>query len=381
MNKAEGRPGLVARMRAEGGDEGLTFRRFMEACLYDPEEGFYSGPTAALGRDGHYLTSVALSRLFGHVLAQQILEVWERMGRPEPFVLMEQGAHEGRLATDVLVWCREFAPAFFSAARFVMVEPFAHWRERQCATLASEGLVGKLEHAASLDELAAEPRPGVAFSNELLDAFPVPRVRFVGGAWREMRAAWRGGRFEWAEGAMVTQGLADAVARMAPPAIEGYATEIHVGLRPWLRAASAALSGGVVLAFDYGLSGAEYHDPARRDGTIRAYRRHRMSPDVLAAPGEQDITAHVNWTELAGGATGAGLEFLGIADQHHFVVGVLESDLRRLEGSGATSGLSAAFRAIAHPEGMGRQFGVAGFAKGLRGDGPLQGLRFARFFV
>jgi len=380
VSAAGDRSGLVERIRAEGGDDGLTFRRFMEMCLYDPREGFYVGPLAEVGREGHYLTSVAVSRLFGHILAQQILEVWVRLDRPKPFWLIEQGAHSGRLAAGVLVWCREFAPALFGAARCVIIEPFGHWRDRQRATLSAAGLVEKLEHVASLEALAAAPVAGAFFCNELLDAFPVPRIRLVRGAWREMRVIWRGDRFDWAEGPIGAPGLAGMVARLPLPPIDGYSTEVHEGLRPWLGAVSAALAAGVVLAFDYGMPQEQYYDPARPDGTIRAYHRHRMSADVLALPGEQDITAHVNWTELAGGAHGAGTDFLGIADQHHFAVGVLEEDLRRLDGVAGAPDLAAAFRTIAHPEGMGRQFAVAGFSKGMAADEPLAGFRFARFF-
>ena len=373
--------GLIDRIRAEAGETGVPFRRFMEMCLYDSGDGFYAGPGAAVGREGHFLTSVTVSRLFGHMLAQQILEVWLRLGRPEPFALIEQGAHGGRLALDVLGWCRDFAPGLFRASRYRVVEPFAHWRARQSAALGAAGFGERLEHFASLRDLAAAPMAGVVFCNELLDAFPVPRVRFDGGAWREMRAGWRGERFEWVEGPAVSGDLAAMVARLPLPPIAGYSTEIHDGLRRWLREASGALAQGAVFAFDYGFPEGGYYDPARRDGTIRAYRRHRLSNDVLADPGEQDITAHVNWTELVAAAPDAGLESLGIADQHHFAVGLLEGDLRRLEGSGATAGLAAAFRAIAHPEGMGRQFAVAGFRKGLARGDPLGGFRFARFFV
>ncbi|MCC6353507.1 MAG: SAM-dependent methyltransferase [Verrucomicrobiae bacterium] len=378
----EGRgPTLARRIRDEGGARGVTFRRFMELCLYDPAEGFYAGPVAGIGREGHFLTSVSVSRLFGHILAQQIHEVWARMGRPEPFAVIEQGAHDGRLAADVLGWCREFAPGLYAAARCMIVEPLGHWRERQRATLEAGGAGEKLAHAVSLDELAATPGEGVFFCNELLDALPVARVRFSRGAWREMRVVWRGDRFHWAEGEEVSGELAGMVARIALPEIEGYATEIHDGLRPWLRSAAAALSSGVILAFDYGLAAEAYYDAARTDGTIRAYRRHRMVADVLEAPGQQDITAHVNWTELTSSAPAAGLECLGVVDQHHFAVGVLENDLRRLEGSRDAAALAAAFRAIAHPEGMGRLFGVAGFAKSLGGQGPLSGFRHARFLV
>lgn len=386
MTGPSGGPALVARLRAKAEEGGLPFRRFMELCLYDPDHGFYAGPSAALGRGGHFYTSVQASHLFGQMLAQQILEVWERLGRPSPFTLIEQGAHDGRLAADILKWLRDFAPGLFAACECVLAEPMAHWRVTQCETFEREGLAGRVRHVPGLDALAAAPRAGVVYCNELLDAFPVPRVRFRGGGWREVAVAWDGGRFIEADAALASPGLAAAVAALPLPQIEGYTTEIHDGLVPWIRQAAATLEQGAVFAFDYGLEQADYYAPSRPEGTIRAYWRQRMHADVLDRPGEQDLTAHVNWTALAAGGQAAGLHFLGLADQHHFAVGLLEGDLRRLEAEWERAGdrvrpLLRALQTLAHPEAMGRAFAVAGFARGIAPQPPLAGFRHARFFV
>lgn len=371
------RTALAEKLHAESGVSGMTFRRFMEHCLYDAEGGFYSGVEAEIGRAGHFLTSVSISRLFGQIVAQQIHEIWLRLGKPAPFRLIEMGAHDGRLAVDVLKWCRDFAPAFYGCARLSIVEPFPHWRGVQAAAFAEEGMEASLEHAGSLRELS-HPEPGVVYCNELLDAFPVPIVRFIGGEWREMRVICEEDACRWSHGPLSTPGLAEKVQGLPLPPIEGYTTEVHDGLAAWLKAASAAISAGAILAFDYGLPEHEYYDPARSHGTIRAYHRHRMTEDVLARPGQQDITAHVNWTELVRASGDAGVELIGVVDQHRFAVGVLEGDLRRMDGMANTARFASAFRAIAHPEGMGSKFGVAGFSKGMRDACGLSGFRYAR---
>lgn len=369
---------VLARMRAEGGDDGLTFRRFMELALYDPAHGFYSGPSAEIGRAGHFLTSASMSRLFGQILAQQINEIWNLLGRPKTFRLIEAGAHDGRLGTDVLGWCRDFAPELYASATYTIVEPFAYWQTRQRAAFRDKGMEARLGHAASFDELSMAPAPGVVLCNELLDAFPVPIVRFSDGEWREMRVLVGGDACHWRDGPLTTAGLRDMVGRLPLPRIEGYRTEIHDALCAWLNAAAAALSVGATIIVDYGMPEDVYYSSARTEGTIRAYHRHRMSADVLASPGKQDLTAHVNWTELIRASRAAGLDHMGTVDQHRFAVGALEEDLRRLEGKSDLAGFAAAFRAIAHPEGMGGKFEVVGFSKGLGTRCRLSGFRYAR---
>lgn len=384
MNATPRNEALMSRLRAGAETGALTFRRFMEMCLYDPEDGFYAGPSAELGRGGHFFTSVQVSHLFGQMLAQQILEIWDRLGRPVPFTLVEQGAHDGRLAADILKWLRDFAPALFDAAECVLVEPFVHWRGRQTGTLAREGLSGKMRHVADLDAMETAAGAGILYCNELLDAFPVPRVRFRGGAWREIAVAWDGSGFVEADGPLLTPGLRESLAALPLPPIEGYATEIHDGLAPWIARAARIFERGAVLVFDYGLAQDVYYAPERCEGTIRAFFHHRVQQDLLARPGGQDLTAHVNWTVLAAAAHSAGFAFLGIADHHRFAVGLLADDLLRLEtGQSAPPdpALLRAWQTLAHPEMLGRSFAAAGFAKGLPRDTPPAGFRHARFFL
>ena len=162
-----GNPDLIDLIRAEIRRRGpVTFSWFMEQALYHPEHGYYSSGRAALGRKGDYFTSVSVGPLFGGLLCAQFVEIWERLGRIDNFVIVEQGAHDGQLASDVLEMARGHAPEFLSALRYRIVEPFPHLEDRQRQNLKRFG--EKVEWSASL-----EPFVGIHFSNELLDAMPV----------------------------------------------------------------------------------------------------------------------------------------------------------------------------------------------------------------
>ena len=156
----------------------IPFARFMEQALYHPEHGYYSSDRCAIGRRGDYFTSVSVGPLFGQMLAAQFAEIWEMLERPNDFVIVEQGAHHGEFATDVLEAVRTRSPDFFAALRYRIIEPFPVVRRRQEGVLGS--FAEKTEWRGSLEEM--EPFCGVHFSNELLDALPVHLLIAAGPA-------------------------------------------------------------------------------------------------------------------------------------------------------------------------------------------------------
>ena len=141
----------------------------MEQALYHPEHGYYGSGQCEIGRRGDYFTSVSVGPLFGMLMAGQFAEIWEKLGEPHEFVIVEQGAHHGEFATDVLEALRDMHPRFFAVVRYRIVEPFPILRQRQQGVLRA--FVEKMEWVASLEEM--ESFCGVHFSNELLDAMPV----------------------------------------------------------------------------------------------------------------------------------------------------------------------------------------------------------------
>jgi len=290
----------------------MPFRRFMERALYDPEHGYYAGGRAVVGRRGDFVTSVSVGPLFGRLLATQFEEMWRSLDRPVVFDVVEQGADAGDFAHDLLSAARRF-PEFAAALRYKIIEPLAANLERQRARL--EPFEGRVMWYDSPERL---PRfTGVHFSNELVDALPVCAVVYREGGWRERCATVSGSGFAWTD-----RPLTDPQALRlleAAPRIEGYCTEVNPGAAQWIASVAARLERGYVLVADYGFARADYYLPDRSEGTLTAYRRQRRIADVLADPGEQDLTAHVDFTALAEAGLAQGLDVAGFTDQHHFL--------------------------------------------------------------
>src|ERR1043165_6327183 len=169
----------------------------MEQALYHPEFGYYSSGRCEIGRRGDYFTNACVGPLFGRLLTAQFAEMWEMLGRPGDFVIVEQGAHHGDFARDVVIAARERGPDFFAALHSRIVEPFSILEERQRATLGD--LSEKVRWEKSLDALA--PFCGVHFSNELLDAMPVHLIarNQDNSEWRERFVGLSGDGFAFVE--------------------------------------------------------------------------------------------------------------------------------------------------------------------------------------
>jgi SAM-dependent MidA family methyltransferase len=344
---------LAERIRSEIGDGSMSFADFMARCLYDPADGFYAQP-AVTGRAGHFYTSVSVGPVFGGLLGRFVLGEWERMGCPAGLDLMEQGANDGRLMADVLAWCEREAPGLASALRVTLVEPLEALRARQRDTLAA--WAGRVRWVDSPAQLAGAE--GVFFSNELVDALPVHRVAHRAGAWWECRVV-RGEPFGWRE-EPVTSGLADEIARWGIPAVEGYTTEVCPAAADWMRSVGRALRRGTVLTIDYGHEAEVLYTPSRAEGTLTAYCRHEKNYEFLSDPGEQDLTAHVNFTQLREAGEAEGLTVREFTDQHHFLVRLAAVELKEME-SGVRPDAEKwlrGFKTLMHPELMGTTFRV-----------------------
>jgi SAM-dependent MidA family methyltransferase len=348
-------------------DGPVTFAWFMEQALYHPEFGYYSSGRARIGRRGDYFTNVSVGPLFGKILAAQFAEMWERMGRPDDFMVVEQGAHNGDFARDVLEAVRERWPDFFAAVRYGFVEPFTVLEAQQREVVRD--FCEKATWWRSLDEMP--PFSGVHFSNELLDSMPVRLVtRDDGGEWQEKFVAEEDGGFRF-----VAQPITDARLRERLKGVSGtgegkYETEINLAALDWIGAVSAKLERGFVLAVDYGFSRSEFFASERTTGTLQGYASHRPVSSPLVDIGNADITAHVEWTSVAEQAEQCGLNIVGFTDQHHFMTGMLTAtepaaDERR------------ALQTLLHPEFLGTRFQYLALGKGAPASG-LSGFRFAR---
>ncbi|MEM8954760.1 MAG: SAM-dependent methyltransferase [Verrucomicrobiota bacterium] len=336
----------------------LGFDEFMEMALYDEEWGYYCGDREVTGRGGDFYTSVSVGPLFGAVLASSFVGTWEAMGRPRVFDLVEQGAHDGQLAQDVMAALVERSRACFEAVRYGVVEPLARRRERQMTQLASWG--DKVQWWESVEALPE--RAGVFFCNELLDAFPFKWVRFEAGAWWELGVGLEENGFLGWRRREIEAGseLSAEIGRWGLAFAEGYTTEVNLRMVGWVASVAKALKAGELLVIDYGFREEEYLSNNRVDGTLRCYSTHRAGDDPLASVGGQDITAHVNFTLLERAALAAGLGEMGLTDQHDFVVNAGRELLRAREGV-ADAAFAKQFQTLMHPGMMGRVFKVARF--------------------
>jgi SAM-dependent MidA family methyltransferase len=363
-----GSPDLVKYIRETIRQRGpVTFNWFMEQALYHPEFGYYSSGKCAIGRRGDYFTNVSVGPFFGRLLAAQFAEMWEILGRPGDFTMVEQGAHHGEFAGDVLEEVRERMPDFFSALRYCVVEPFPVLGARQRERLRD--FAEKLTWRKSLHDL--EPFTGVHFSNELLDSMPVRLISREGGNdWQERLVDSDGDGFAFVTRPVADKNLRQHLEKLPRDGEALYETEVNLAALDWIEDIARKLTRGFVLAVDYGYPRAEFYAAERTSGTLQCRAEHRAVSSPLEEIGRADITAHVDWTSVAERGEASGLKLIGFTDQHHFIIGLLtlrapqESERRALQ-------------TLLHPELLGTRFQFLALSKNVSG-GEVNGFRFAR---
>jgi SAM-dependent MidA family methyltransferase len=363
-----GNPDLVEFIRTairRGGP--VTFAWFMEQALYHPQFGYYSSGRARIGRRGDYFTNVSVGAVFGKMLAAQFAEMWEVMGRPADFMIIEQGAHNGDFAKDVLEALRARNPDFFAAIRYGIVEPFPVLEARQREALID--FSGKVMWWKSLEEMPGFC--GIHFSNELLDALPVRLVTREGeGGWQEKLVAEGQDGFRFVTQPVSDERLRKQLENVPRSGGGSYETEINLEVRDWVKAVSAKLERGFLLAVDYGFSRAEFFAPERTSGTLQGYASHQPVSSPLHQIGDADIASHVEWTSFAERAEECGLTVTGFTDQHHFMTGMLSvvqpaEDERRV------------LQTLMHPEFLGTRFQYVALGRNVPAT-SLSGFRFGR---
>jgi SAM-dependent MidA family methyltransferase len=338
-------------IRAQGPQ---SFAWFMQQALYHPEHGYYSSGRCAIGRKGDYFTNVSVGPLFGQLLASQFSEIWERLGKINDFVIVEQGAHDGQFAVDVLEFAQKRLPKFFDAVRYRILEPFPILEEQQRRRFEAFG--DKIEWRKSL-----EPFTGVHFSNELLDAMP---VRLISDGTEKLVG------FDGENLVFVERPVDKAV--LNQPALD------------WMDEIAANLQRGYLIAIDYGCTDEDF----RRTVQVRAQHRNLYSP--FDSIGEADITMSVDWRSIVERAQANGLRVAGFTDQHHFLTGIISQFGRGGSpeppaGDWGQSPLPDSRKAkrelqtLLHPEMLGRAFQVLALTKNLDANAPpLAGFKFAR---
>jgi SAM-dependent MidA family methyltransferase len=351
----------------------LTFADFMRECLYHPVHGYYS--KAESKRFADYYTSVDVHPIFARLLARQFAEMWESLGRPAEFALVEAGAGVGRFAAYVLDFCEAKLPTFYRALRYVAVERSALRRE-QAAIHAQRHL--DTGHFTASTEIPAHIAAGCFFSNELVDALPIHRVLMAGGALKEILVGFRDGQFVDVLAPLSTCAISEYFAAQNIVLCQGQHAEAGLEACDWISEIGRRLGRGYVLTIDYGHPAAELFDDHHMRGTLLAYQNHRVHENFYGSPGEQDLTAHVNFTALESWGKRSGLETAGFTSQTAFLLALGQGnefadlyDAGQSEANRVRARLQ--LKTLIHPEGMGERFQVLVQEKGVKGS-QLTGL-------
>ena len=333
----------------------------MSLALYHPAYGYYGGSPPRVGREGDFFTAVSVGPLYGRLLAQVAMETWERLGRPEEFIIAEQGAHDGQLAADI--WAGLLGHPLAQAARYLIIEPQAGYRQAQWQRLVR--LLGDHifwgDHISVLD---LYPH-ALLLCNELLDAFPVHQVRWNGGAWEELGV---NEALEFTARPILSPEVQTEVARLPTDLSAGYTTEVHPAAARWLRAVASCRFQGALMIADYGYEQADYYAPERCEGTLRRYHQHKVDGELLRDLGQSDLTAHINFTQVIEEAAKGGFSVRRFMEQGRFLTHAAAPWLGSLEGklpSPETMGLLRQFHTLTHPSHMGSAFRMLLMERGL----------------
>lgn len=349
---------LVFQRIQKSPQKSIPFSDYMMMALYDDNHGYYANPeNRAVGRKGDFYTSVSVGEMFGFLLAQKISATREsNFKNKEPFTVVEQGAHDGQLALDILNALRDSGK---NDIQYRIVDPRGATRDWLTRRFAEAGFADQVSVVADLESARGEQ--GIFLSNELLDAFPFHRLEFDGKNWLELQVGLKEGALSWVERPLPGE-LQQYADELGDQFDSSYTTEVCPAMEDWMADASMLFDQGQWWMIDYGHESSDYFAPHRKDGTYRCYRNHRAAEDPFDHPGEIDITAHVNFTHLQRAAENAGLGCHPLTDQHHFLVEAAKRWLLSIEGKPPGPEVAKKlrqFQTLTHPGMMGTQFKVA----------------------
>jgi SAM-dependent MidA family methyltransferase len=323
-----------------------------------------------LGSGGDFVTAPELTPFFGFTVAGQLSDLLARTGGGD---VVEAGAGSGRLAADLLAELERLGRL---PERYRILEVSPDLRARQAETL-DKAVPHLRERVEWLDDFPDAPWDGALIANELLDSLPVHRLRASKDGVRELCVADAGDGFQWQE-TEPDPAAAAALAERAGELPAGTTTEVALEGPAWVAQAAENLRSGGLLLIDYGLTAAEYDDPARAGGTLLCHYRHRAHDDPFFLPGVQDITAHVDFSAIARAAEAAGLDVSGYTTQAQFLMNLglahrVEDALAGGVSDAEQLNLANALKQLTLPGGMGESFKVLLLTRGVAG--PFPGFR------
>jgi SAM-dependent MidA family methyltransferase len=313
---------IIERIKTEAP---IPFETFMEMALYEPGLGYYATDNIEIGRAGDFYTSQHVHPAFGAMIAIQLEEMWETMGRPPDFYAIEPGAGAGLMCLDILQYLQD--KEFYPALTYLLVETNPSVQLKQKNVLKK--YEDKVRWASSL--MAVGNRKGCILSNELLDAFPVHLVE-MNEEIKEIYITFSDeSSFSEIRMPLSTTALTDYFDEFSVQLPEGYRTEINLRIKDWLQSASEILSEGFILTIDYGYPSREYYSEERNRGTLLCYYRHQVHEDPYANIGHQDITAHVNFSSVKKWGEFFGFRTLGFCRQGTYLISLgIDGVIRKL---------------------------------------------------
>lgn len=299
----------------------IPFSRYMEICLYDPAGGYYSRNAEQFGKAGDFYTSSDVHAVFGRLLARQFVEMWEALDRPPQVEILELGPGRGLLARDVLDWSRKKFPDFFAVVKYTLQETSPSLRAKLRKNLTEHIAAGRAavpQGRSTLLRTCATSTPLIVFASEFFDALPVEILSPEG----RLHLAFENNRLReiWLPPAPEELEFLDRCSVHPEP---GERVEASLAAQSWVRQIATAIHCGFLLVIDYGYTRSEQL-AGRHRGTLMTYRQHSTSPNPYEAPGEQDITAHVNFTALSAAVEQAGMHVQKLRTQAQFLMGIGE---------------------------------------------------------
>ncbi|HZV82823.1 MAG TPA: SAM-dependent methyltransferase [Geobacteraceae bacterium] len=307
---------LLERIGARGS---ITFAEFMAACLYEPRLGYYTSPGRKVGAEGDFYTSSNVHRVFGRLIAREIVSMWRTMGEPADFQIVEAGAANGRLSADIMDAIAQLEPALYAVVTCRLIEAEPSLAESQRTMLADH--LPRLAWSTP-EELAAGALEitGCLLTNELVDALPVHLVEMTSDGLREVMVTAEGDAFREQLAPLSTQEIPLYLQRLGVSLVTGQRAEIRLAADRWLQGVARSLRRGFVITIDYGYQAEELYSPMRKNGTLLCYYRHQAEEDPYIRIGLQDITSHVDFTSLVKCGEEAGLTAFWYGEQYRFLM-------------------------------------------------------------
>jgi SAM-dependent MidA family methyltransferase len=383
---------LIGQRIRESFCDRISFAEYMDLALYHPQYGYYATAPSKIGAQGDFFTSPHLGPEFGELVAEQLHQMWQILHQPMPFTIVEMGAGQGLLTRDILQYLQRRSPELFQGLDYRIVERAPALIAEQRQQLRPLQEQGVQISWVTFADIPPESITGCFLSNELVDALPVHQVIVESGQLQEVYVTLAepgedGHRLTEVCGDLSTPQLADyfksiGIDLTSPRYPDRYQTEVNLAALDWMGEVATRLQRGYVLTIDYGYPSDRYYHPVRSQGTLQCYYQHRHHSDPYCYVGQQDITAHVDFTALQQQGEKCGLQTVGFTKQALFLMALgLGDRIAALGQSNATDSQTIqaillrrdALQRLVDPMGLGN-FGVLIQSKNVQTDGLLQGL-------